>query len=245
MSLENGSPAHGSRRRRRRLVLAVAALAALLVLAVPVAWASHQFTDVPDAHQFHTEIGAIRNAGITGGKTCVPPGTPPTYCPDEAVTRAAMAAFMHRGFGRAGTASYEEELTTTFETLAGGTLTMQAGGVPGGTGFLKIDASTGIKANTGEATCPCQAEFRILVDGNDLLTHSLTQFSTINTQTGFGADQTIVTGVVPVSTGAAHTIEVQADELDAGSGHVTGFGQMSALYVPLGSTGGSTLSASP
>jgi hypothetical protein len=239
MSRENGSSASRSR-RHLPLGLAVAAVAALLTLAVPVAWASHLFTDVPDGHQFHTEIGAIAGAGITGGKTCVPPGTPPTFCPDEPVVRQAMAAFMHRALGRAGTAEYEGDLTATFATIPGGTLAMQAGGVPGGTGFLKIDASTGIRANTGEATCPCQAEFRILVDGEDLMTHALTQFSTINTQTGFGADQTIITGVVPVSTGETHTIEVQADELDAGSGSLTGFGQVSALYVPFGSTGSST-----
>ena len=90
------------------LVLCATALAATVV-AVPVALASDLFTDVPDANPFHNDIGAIARAGITQGKTCVPPGTPPTYCPGENVTREAMAAFMHRGFGRVAEASDSAE----------------------------------------------------------------------------------------------------------------------------------------
>ena len=84
--------------RGRKAVLA--ALAAALVVAVPIAWASHDFTDVPTGHPFHDDIAAVKDAGITAGKTCVPPGTPPTYCPSENITREAMAAFVRRGVGR-------------------------------------------------------------------------------------------------------------------------------------------------
>lgn len=80
------------------------------------------------------------------------------------------------------------------------------------------------------------------MDGADPLTHSFTQFSTINSTTGFGLDQTTIAGVVPVSTGEEHTIEIQGDQLDAGSGNVTSFGQVSAAYMPFGSTGSNTLS---
>src|SRR5688572_10186826 len=93
----------GSNPRRsslRRRLLSGAVVVAVLSIGVPIAWASHLFTDVPTGHQFHDQIAAMQYAGITGGKTCVPPGTPPTYCPDENVNRQAMAAFLERGFSR-------------------------------------------------------------------------------------------------------------------------------------------------
>jgi hypothetical protein len=51
------------------------------------------FVDVPPSQVFWPWIEALLHAGITGG--C---GTnPPTYCPDQAVTRAQMAVFLLRG----------------------------------------------------------------------------------------------------------------------------------------------------
>ena len=80
--------------RPRRRWIALAALVGLLAIAVPSALAIHEFTDVPDANPFHGDISAIKGAGITSGKTCVPPGTPPPYCPTAFLPRAAMAAFV-------------------------------------------------------------------------------------------------------------------------------------------------------
>src|SRR5262245_1843827 len=97
---ETSSTSPPRSRRTRRAALALA-LAVGLALGVPIAWASHLYTDVPDSNPFHGDISAVQYAGITGGKTCTPPGTPPTYCPQESITREAMAAFVHRGFGRA------------------------------------------------------------------------------------------------------------------------------------------------
>ena len=88
------------RDRPRWARFTVVGLVAAGVLAVPVAWANHDFTDVPAASPFHLAISAVKSAGITSGKTCVPPGTPPTYCPAEDITREAMAAFVQRGMGR-------------------------------------------------------------------------------------------------------------------------------------------------
>jgi hypothetical protein len=222
-------------------LLALGGLVALLAVAVPVAWASHQFTDVPNGHQFHTEITAIRDAGITGGKTCVPPGTPPTYCPDEPVTRGAMAAFMNRGFTRGGTAFFgNAPLTGAFATIPN-TLTINAGGVPGGTGFLEINVNAGVFAFADEATCPCQAQFRILVDGADTSTNSWAQFDSFG-GAGYGIDHSPLTAVVPVSTGAPHTVALQGVRVTGGTGVLTAFGQISATYFPFGRTGGSTLS---
>lgn len=69
-------------------------LGAILIigaLTVPgLVLASHQYTDVPDTHTFHDHIDVITDAGLTagcgGGK----------FCPDVAVTRGQMAAFLNR-----------------------------------------------------------------------------------------------------------------------------------------------------
>ena len=72
---------------RSSIVLILAAAA----LAFPIGvLASHQFTDVPDSHDFHADIDAIADAGITTGCTAT------TYCPASNVTRGQMAAFLNR-----------------------------------------------------------------------------------------------------------------------------------------------------
>jgi hypothetical protein len=74
-------------RRSRRLAIGVFVLAML----VPgVALASHQFTDVPDSHTFHDHIDWLADNGITDG--C----GDGRFCPNSAVTRGQMAAFMRR-----------------------------------------------------------------------------------------------------------------------------------------------------
>src|SRR5687767_6603385 len=84
-------------RTHRAVRRILAALVGLLLLALPgVVLAAHQFNDVGVNHPFHNQITAIADAGITAGFD------DGGYHPSEAVTRQAMAAFMERGFGRAG-----------------------------------------------------------------------------------------------------------------------------------------------
>jgi hypothetical protein len=72
-----------------RRVIGIVALGAMLGLPVGVL-AGHQFTDVPNNHQFHADIGAIAAAGVTQGCSAN------QYCPEDYVTRGEMAAFMNR-----------------------------------------------------------------------------------------------------------------------------------------------------
>ena len=66
-----------------------------------MALASDIFTDVGDANPFHDDIGAVFRAGYhCRARHAFHRATPPTYCPSEGITREAMAAFVHRGFGR-------------------------------------------------------------------------------------------------------------------------------------------------
>jgi len=53
------------------------------------------FNDVPTNHPFSTLIEALVAAGITVGCNA----SPPTYCPDDFVTRKQMAAFFARALG--------------------------------------------------------------------------------------------------------------------------------------------------
>jgi hypothetical protein len=72
---------------------AIAAAVAVALLATPTALAGHQFTDVPDNHQFHTEISIFKDTNITTGCTAT------EYCPSDYVRRQAMAAFIDRALG--------------------------------------------------------------------------------------------------------------------------------------------------
>lgn len=51
------------------------------------------FTDVPTTAQFFREVEALAASGITTGCTAT------TFCPDQAVTRRQMAAFLSRALG--------------------------------------------------------------------------------------------------------------------------------------------------
>lgn len=69
----------------------VLAVVAATVMAFPLGvLASHQFADVPNSNIFHNDIDALVDAGITAG--C----GGGNYCPNQAVTRGQMAAFMNR-----------------------------------------------------------------------------------------------------------------------------------------------------
>jgi hypothetical protein len=61
------------------------------VISAPPGTAS--FTDVSTTHPFFKDIEAMKASGVTGGCTAT------TYCPDNTVTRAQMAAFISRALG--------------------------------------------------------------------------------------------------------------------------------------------------
>jgi hypothetical protein len=153
------------RDRPRWAKASIVAAVVAAVFAVPVAWANHMFTDVPTSHPFHDAISVIKVAGITAGKTCQPPGTPPTYCPSEPVTREAMAAFMRRGFGRLGMHKIADgpdiATNSTWYDEA-----LNAHVVPGGLdGTQYVKAEGYVRLNTSpDVAGTCQLAARIVVD---------------------------------------------------------------------------------
>lgn len=60
---------------------------------IPAAPASASFTDVPTGHPFFQVIEALAASGVTAGCTAT------QFCPDSAVTRSQMAAFLARALG--------------------------------------------------------------------------------------------------------------------------------------------------
>jgi len=77
----------------RRWTLLLTVMATVLISVPTAVWASHQFTDVPDSHIFHTGISWMKDNNITVG--CNPPANT-QFCPDDNVTRGQMATFMKR-----------------------------------------------------------------------------------------------------------------------------------------------------
>lgn len=72
--------------RRAAMALTVAAASGVTY----VAFASHQFSDVPPTAIYHNAVDWMVNRGVTTGCDIG------LYCPDANVTRASMALFMNR-----------------------------------------------------------------------------------------------------------------------------------------------------
>ncbi len=113
--------------RPRRSLIVVMVMTALLVFPAGIVLGSHSFTDVPDSHMFHVDIGAVKDAGVTTG--C----TPTKYCPDDNVTRGQMAAFMNRlgalSSGKTPVVNAKTSQSTDGYSLGCATDTVRAGGV--------------------------------------------------------------------------------------------------------------------
>lgn len=90
-AMDDGSYTLRIRKTWVRTALIVVATA--LVVAPLTAVASHQFTDVPNSHTFHSDIAWLADAGVTRG--CNPPANT-RFCPDDNVTRGQMGAFLNR-----------------------------------------------------------------------------------------------------------------------------------------------------
>lgn len=124
-------------RMPRKRWLALIAFAVALAIGVPVAWAS--FSDVSPSNPFYNDINAIQGAGITQG--C----GGGNFCPSANITREAEAAFVHRGGPRV--AQSTTIVNNSVGVLGGGSgtvigsVSIDVGGVAGGTQFVKVDAT--------------------------------------------------------------------------------------------------------
>jgi S-layer homology domain len=226
-------------------------LGALLLLTPAVVLANHQFSDVPPGG-FHDQISAIAKAGITGGFN------DGTYRPSEPVTRQAMAAFMHRGFGRVAIAAgtpvtwpaifpYDGELSGDSSVVRD--LTIEVPGANSTFGpeqLVHVQGRVTFLTNMTTAQgCPCEFKARI-VDPSALSTsptQTQTFYSPVTGEFGYSFDVEWVFVAPP----GARTYELQVQLSNRAS--LTGFSplfwldpasSLSAMTFPFGPTGGNT-----
>jgi hypothetical protein len=222
---------------RSRSARVFVSAAAAIAVAVPAAWASHQFGDVPHTNPHHDDISSIRSAGITAG--CNPPANT-LYCPDDAVRRDQMASFLHRGLGRAAFAETEAPLalTSNYEPIL--TTTLTTGGVPGRTGFVVVTAAVSTLDSPAEfGTSPKLVQFRLHHAGPGGGTSSAVAAQLMPTTPSWAGvvGTAALTARFQVPTGTTRTFQLQA-RVGAGGPPVTASGrQMTAVYVPLGAAG--------
>jgi hypothetical protein len=137
--------------RRKTVLLAVVAI---LALAVPAA-AQTAFRDVGSNYVHAEGVQKMRQAGITAG--C---GDGRDYCPNDAVTRGAMASFLSRGGGQ----GYGATNATTFAAGTGNvngvpvTLDVTGAGESGGRQQVVLSGSVSVAASGDVTGCPCEVE---------------------------------------------------------------------------------------
>jgi len=211
-------------------VVVVAAAAA-----VPTGlWASHQFGDVPDAQPFHDDIGAIKDAGITSG--C----GGGNYCPTQNVRRDAMAAFMHRGFGRVAMSGVLlDPLVQVSEgvvKVAEVSITVPGSGASA-TQFVFVAAQ--ISGYTGDPNdCPCNIGL-FMKDASDVgyASASYDQLPGPNY-----SQTTLAQQYVFLASPGVHVYELYA-VTDSAAGIDLAQLALVATTYPFGSSGGNTLAA--
>jgi hypothetical protein len=219
-------PSARGRRLSRRALIALAGLGATLVVAVPGALAIHDFTDVPDAHPFHAEIAAVKDAGITAGKTCVPPGTPPTYCPSEAITREAMAAFMHRGAGRIASEKFFASPIVAGPNALVADADVTVGGV-NGQQLVYLNAT--FTAFSASVAAPCDFGIRLWEGGVDTGTLLATGFDDFPVAGENSPTFTIST--VVLATSGFHQYQLSLAHNCSTDVGITGFNYIAATFA--------------
>ena len=240
------SPAIPRRRRRRLLVVGVA----ILMLAVPVAVsASHIFSDVPTSSSYHTPVTRLVGAGITagcgGGK----------YCPNAAVTRGQMAAFLSRSLGRGqgGIFGLSDWDSLVSPGSLVGAVDVTSGGGAGGTANVLVTGN--INAWTDEAgVCPC--EIQLWIENTVTGEFSATIFDSIGADgvptndvdhpDPFWEGNATVSWMFAVPSGTTNSFEMfavivpttPATTPTEGNGLVTGWvSTMQATYIPFAGNG--------
>jgi S-layer homology domain len=215
-----------------------------LMLALPVVVsASHQFTDVPTSHTFHSAIAKLYGARLTAGCTAT------KFCPNANVTRGQMAAFLNRGLGRGAVdvgATGTDDDWAAFADNVLASVDLLHGGAPGGTGHVLVTAS--VTAYTEQAgVCPCELAVWLVNEGT--LEESVSAFQLItdvpapldNVAKAWREGSASVSFLFTVPTGVTHTYDLGGyiTTTTPPTGDRAGAEwNLSAIYIPFGATGG-------
>jgi hypothetical protein len=222
-------------RRRLRTTLVALALIAVGAAGPLAVLASHSFSDVPSGHTFHGDIARVYEARITAG--C----SPTTYCPDDAVTRGQMAAFLQRTGGRIGISPVPGAaipLSGSYTVL--NTVQIRAGNVPGGTAFVHVDATFTFIGSSGTGL-PVVGQGLVRFQGGSVLNRCFA-YAQIDSAdaVGIGYDSAACQDVIAVPTGELLTFEVVARRL-SGTAGLLATGTVSVAYFPFSEDGDADL----
>lgn len=210
------------RRRRTRTLVAMAVLA--LAIAVPGAvLANHQFSDVPNSNTFHASIAKIKTAGITGGCSTT------KYCPNDAVTRGQMAAFLQRASGRGNVFDDSSIGINDGDVVATGSITTP------GAGFILATASA--MAYTYDTSgCPCEIDLTLYgPDAQSSYYFAQTLYDAPGVEEAAFASLSN-TWMFAVEAGGTHTVDAFMERY-TGSASVSADVTMTLLWVPFDETG--------
>jgi hypothetical protein len=215
-----------------------------LMLAMPViVSASHQFSDVPSSHTFHTAISRLYGARLTSGCSAT------RFCPSANVTRGQMAAFLNRSLGRGastwGATGTANDWDAMDDSILDGVF-LTHGGAPGGTGHVLVTANVSIYSKQA-GTCPC--ELAVWLINEDTGEASPAAFQVIldipgppdSDATSWYSGTGTVSHLFTVPSGVRHTylLGAHVDVTTAPSGDTAGAEwSLSAVYVPFGGDGG-------
>ncbi len=215
-----------------------------LMLALPViVSASHQFTDVPTSHTFHTSISRLYGARLTTGCSST------RFCPGANVTRGQMAAFLNRGLGRGavgvGGTGLEDDWAT-FDNNVLAAVDIQHGGAPGGSGHVLVTASASAYTTAG-GVCPCELGLWLVNENTgEESAGSYTVITDVaappdTEATEWREGSVSVTYLFTVQSGVTNTYLLAGDvrSTTAPTGDVAGAEwNITAVYVPFGANGG-------
>lgn len=225
----------------RRVTTATVVAAAVLVSGTAAVAATGRFDDVGEKHPYRDEVEALAGAGITTGW---PDGT---YRPRNELRREGMAAFLGRGLGRAGHATGQGRLGHDVDgevrTEAGvASLSIDAGGTGGGTGFVLLQGTASVYSATGPATdlgaCPCEVELFVEEVGSGATGPSAwTDLPAVAGDSGFANASAAVTVVLPLPADTTGTYRLVARLGDRDVDRLVVEGALTGLYVPFGPQG--------
>jgi hypothetical protein len=217
--------------RRTVLVAAVTALlTAALVGVGTMAWANHQFSDVPANSAFHESISNLVDAGCATG---FPNGT---YKPTDPVNRQQIARMLNTCGGRLATSDSlngDSAIGTSNTTMPGSTATLEPGAIQGG-GFVLAIGS--LRATSfGASGYPCDVFTALDATGDAATLFNSSTGTSVNGQS-FDAEATPMAAYV-VAAGQTLSVSVVAREDNSCTPALMGNGEVALLYFPFAGDG--------
>jgi hypothetical protein len=222
-----------------RRTLATVAFTALITTTlgatIGVAFANHNFPDVPTSGPFHAAVDNFVNAGCATG---FPDNT---YRPQDPVNRQQMARFVNSCGGRIAFDEVNSAGLATFPATSElASVQMDAGALGNGGGFIQVTASVEVSSSSSTATdFPCEAVFTLTQTGGNSGGDESVELDLDHTTDPVEDDSGALVDVIPVDAGDSVTVTVSGyeDELPACATGLVGETVLTATYFPFQGNG--------